>query len=242
MSVRLFIGSAAASLLVAMTIAACDSSTNDAPASSADGGSHADASPAGDSGGSADDASSLVDAAADAPADSFAPADASTDAGTMTLTSTAFNDGGTIPVVHSVCDGANESIPLGWTGAPAGAMSFAIVMRDLTLGGASNYHWVLYDVPTSVTTLAQDLPKDLAPNPPGGGAKQTRWSFGTETGYQGMCPIVGPSTHTYELSVYALDVATLPAPADPADPAQVDTNIQAHEIAHGRLRGNYTKM
>ncbi len=236
MRVTFFIASAAAWLL----FAGCDSSSSGGPASGNDAGAQADGASTTDGGGNGGDASSPGDASVDGSSDA-ATGDAASDAGAMALTSTAFADGGIIPVVHSVCDGDNESIPLAWSGAPAGAMSFAVVMRDLTLGGSSNYHWVLYDLPSSVTSLAQDLPKDLAPDPPGGGAKQTRWSFGSDTGYQGMCPIVGPTTHTYELAVYALDVATLPAPTDPADPAQVDAAIQAHEIGHGKLRGDYTK-
>ncbi|HVJ93666.1 MAG TPA: YbhB/YbcL family Raf kinase inhibitor-like protein [Labilithrix sp.] len=228
MRTRFFIDAMAAPLLFVTTFAACNPSTSKPATSSStapDGGL---------------DSASPDDAATGTP-DASTPVEASTDVGTITLLSTAFTNDGTIPVVHSVCDGANESIPLTWSGAPAEAKSFAIVMRDLTLGGSSNYHWVLYDIPTSITSLEQGVPKDLAPDPPGNGAKQTRWSFGSEVGYQGMCPIKGPSTHLYELSVYALDVATLPAPTDAADPAQVDTNIQAHQIAQGRLRGTYTK-
>lgn len=244
---RFFFGSTAPLMLVLGGFAACRDAADEAPS----GHDAVDASNARDAQGAADareeparpeDGSSPGDATVDAAVDGHAPAhDAGSNLGAMALVSTAFTNGGTIPVVHSVCDGANASIPLSWSGAPAGAKSFAVVMRDLTLGGSANYHWVLYDVPPTVTSLAQGVPKDLAPNPPGGGAKQTRWSFGANTGYQGMCPIAGPSTHLYELSVYAIDVATLPAPADPADPAQVDAQIQAHQIGYGRLQGSYTK-
>lgn len=237
MRVRSFFVFTTACLLVA----ACDSSDGAPPASSTDAGASADAASVSDAGAPGDAGSPRDDAGGDAGPNDAGSDGAIADAGPITVTSTAFVEGGTIPVVHSVCDGDNASIPLAWSGAPPGTMSFAVVMRDLTLGGSANYHWVLYDVPSSVTSLAQDLPKDLAPNPPGGGAKQTRWSFGSETGFQGMCPIAGPSTHVYELAVYAVDVATLPAAADPADPAQVDATIQAHQIAVGRLRGSYTK-
>jgi Raf kinase inhibitor-like YbhB/YbcL family protein len=211
---------------------------NDA-AVGAEGGTNGDAGGGGPDGATAD-------AATDAPADATDEIP-NPDPGDMGLTSTAFASGGTIPVVHSVCDGANESIPLAWTGAPGGTQSYAVVMRDLTLSepplnNQANYHWVIYDIPAQVTSLDQALPKDIAPDPPGGTTKQTRWSFGADTGFQGMCPIMGPSTHTYELSVYAFSVATLPAAADPQNPAQVDAIIQANKTAHGRLRGTYTKQ
>lgn len=242
MRASVFIDAAAAAALVAFALAACDSSDASGPNDAApDAGAPVLDASSGD-GARGTDASSAPDAEADGGGGDAGSSEAGSDAGAMTVTSTAFVEGGTIPAVHSFCDGDNASIPVAWSGAPAGTMSFAVVMRDRTLGGANNYHWVLYDVPASVTSLAQGVPKDTSPDPPGGGAKQTRWSFGAETGFQGMCPIVGPMTHEYELAVYAIDVATLPAPGDPADPAAVDVALGPHRLATGTLRGTYTKQ
>jgi phosphatidylethanolamine-binding protein (PEBP) family uncharacterized protein len=50
------------------------------------------------------------------------------------LTSTAFEDGGTLPLVHT-CDGAGSSPPLSWTGGPAGTLEYAVLMTTLANDG-----------------------------------------------------------------------------------------------------------
>jgi Raf kinase inhibitor-like YbhB/YbcL family protein len=183
-----------------------------------------------------DGGSRAVDAGRDAsaPVNDAAPA-------SMTLTSSAFDAGTAIPKVHS-CDGAGESIPLAWSQAPAGTQGFAVVMRDLTFtNGGDNYHWVIWDIPASITALPQGIANTPSPDPPGGGTKQTRWSYGAEIGYGNMCPISGPSTHEYELTLHAVSVRPLPLGA--ADgPNAIDALIRASSIAEAKLRGTYTKQ
>src|SRR5678815_5838839 len=60
---------------------------------------------------------------------------------TMSLTSTAFTEGGAIPTA-STCKGANTSPALAWTGAPSGTQSFAVVLTDLSLTPPL-VHWVI---------------------------------------------------------------------------------------------------
>ena len=156
--------------------------------------------------------------------------------GTITVTSPAFAGGASIPKVHS-CNGTGESIPLQWSGAPNGTQSYAVVMRDLSLPGANKYHWVIWDISGTTTSLPQGIAKQAQPPVPAG-AKQTAWSFGAQVGYGHMCPPSG--THEYELSVYALPVATLPS-ADPSmSPNEVDAAIQANKTAAGSIVGKYT--
>lgn len=227
----------AATLIVAS--AACDSDDDAAPVApggdagsnpSADGGGDAGTPPGRDSGGG-DDAAGGGDAATDE--------DAAT--GAMTLTSSAFAAGGVIPAAHS-CDGAGTSIPVAWSGAPAGTQSYAVVMRDLTnTNGGDNYHWVIWDIPAATTSLAAGVPKVASPDPPGGGAKQTNWSFGGEIGYGHMCPIAGPPTHEYELVVYAIPAATL-ALAGATGPNAIHARISAEASDSGSLKGSYTKQ
>jgi Raf kinase inhibitor-like YbhB/YbcL family protein len=159
----------------------------------------------------------------------------------MSLTSTAFKEGGAIPAAHS-CDapgGTGKSIPLTWSGAPTGTQSFAVVMRDLSLAGSGNYHWVIWDIPAATTSLDEGIPNEAAPATPAG-AKQTHWSFGEQFGYGHMCPPNG--THDYELVVYAFTAATLPPAADPTSPNDVDAVIQANKTASASLTGKYTKQ
>ena len=169
--------------------------------------------------------------AASAPAEDAAVSD-------LTVTSAAFTAGAFIPDVHS-CDGAGASIPLAWTGAPNGTQSYAVVMRDLSLPGTGNYHWVLWDIPATTTSLPQGIAKQASPPTPAG-SKQTAWSFGPSVGYGHMCPPSG-TTHDYELSVYAFSVTNLPPAGDPSSPNQVDAIIQTYKTAAGSIVGKYTR-
>jgi phosphatidylethanolamine-binding protein (PEBP) family uncharacterized protein len=71
--------------------------------------------------------------------------------GGFTLTSSAFQDGGTLPVDYT-CDGAGGSPPLAWTGVPAGTAELALLMTTLSPDGMK-WNWVLYHIPTSATSL-----------------------------------------------------------------------------------------
>jgi phosphatidylethanolamine-binding protein (PEBP) family uncharacterized protein len=54
--------------------------------------------------------------------------------------------------------------------------------------------------------------------------------------YVGPCPPAGDIRHRYELTVYALDVASLEIPAE-TTPAFAAFTIGAHVIGYGRLVG-----
>lgn len=152
----------------------------------------------------------------------------------MTLTSTAFNEGGKLPCAHvaSYCAGQQTSPPLAWTAGPAGTQSYAIVMRDDTL---PNVHWVLYDIPAAVTSLAANVQRDVfEPNPPAG-SKQSKppGSFGDNTrGYFGACPVNGAAQHTYSFTVYARPTAQLGLNGDPDD---ISSETLAAAVTNGAL-------
>ena len=119
------------------------------------------------------------------------------------------------------CGGSDLSPALSWTAGPAGTQSYAVVMRDLTV----NYlHWTIYNLPSSTLSLVKgvQLFQKLPNNAPGTQAKNDSAFYG----YQGPCPLAGPSTHSYEISVYALDRATLTSSAD--SPTDVLNEIAAH--------------
>jgi Raf kinase inhibitor-like YbhB/YbcL family protein len=153
--------------------------------------------------------------------------------GTITLTSSAFVEGGAIPVTHT-CKDANTSPPLAWTGAPGGAQSFAVVLTDLSLS-PHLIHWAIFDISAATTELPADIQKVYAPsNVPG--AHQVSFRAQTQ-GYQGPCP---PNQHTYELAAYALDVATLPGATMQNTPADIVAAINMHRLASGTLTGTFT--
>ena len=110
---------------------------------------------------------------------------------TMTLTSPDIAPGATIATeqVANVfgCTGGNVSPALSWSGAPKDTKSFALSVYDPDAPtGSGFWHWVVFNIPSDVTSLAKN-----AGNPKGAeapkGAVQSRTDFGVP-GYGGPCP------------------------------------------------------
>lgn len=116
----------------------------------------------------------------------------------MQLTSSSFETGGAIPANHTG-EGEDVSPPLAWTDAPEGTQSFAIICHDpdapLVLPGRYGFvHWVLYNIPGSVSALSEGS----------GDFTQGNSDFG-KPGYGGPMPPEGHGTHNYFFWVLALD-------------------------------------
>jgi Raf kinase inhibitor-like YbhB/YbcL family protein len=111
---------------------------------------------------------------------------------TLSLTSQAFAEGGSIPSRHS-CDGADVSPPLAWSGAPLGTAVFALIVDDPDARGF--VHWVAFDIPGGQVSLAEGASGT-------GGFGQGRNDFG-RPGWGGPCPPSG--THRYVFELFALD-------------------------------------
>ena len=158
-----------------------------------------------------------------------------TPAGSMALTSTAFTEGGTIPVIHT-CSGANTSPPLAWTGTPRGTQSFAVVLTDLSI---TLTHWVIYDTPATATGLPASVENVYAPGNVAG-AHQTVSVHAPTVGYYGPCPSRLPPVHMYQFAVYALDTATLPGTSAQSTPQEAIAAILAHRLDSGTLTGTFT--
>jgi Raf kinase inhibitor-like YbhB/YbcL family protein len=148
---------------------------------------------------------------------------------TMTLTSTAFAAGMTIPAAHT-CEGTNVSPPLSWTAGPAGTLSYAIVFTDKSNGLV---HSGIYDIPPTIVSLPMNVEKVANPSNPAG-AKQVQ-AYNNVNGYAGPCP--GPMEHTYEFMLYAVDVAALPGIMTTQKGAALVTALQAHDLATTTLSG-----
>jgi Raf kinase inhibitor-like YbhB/YbcL family protein len=161
--------------------------------------------------------------------------------GRLTVRSPDVSANGTIAARHVFngmgCAGQNVSPALRWSGAPAGTRSFAVTVYDPDAPtGKGWWHWVLYDVPPSVTSLAADAG---APNGGGipEGSVQGTTDFGTP-GYGGPCPPPGDRPHRYVFTVYALKVPKLDAPANAA-PATIGSLLDANALAKGSLTARY---
>ncbi|MFO7553324.1 MAG: YbhB/YbcL family Raf kinase inhibitor-like protein [Haliea sp.] len=117
----------------------------------------------------------------------------------LQLTSSAFGNGGNIPAKHTG-EGDDLSPPLAWCNAPANTRAFAIICHDPDaplVSGCGTYgfvHWVLYNIPGNVNTLAEG----------DNGYTGGRNDFGT-IGYGGPMPPNGHGDHCYYFWVLALD-------------------------------------
>jgi Raf kinase inhibitor-like YbhB/YbcL family protein len=124
--------------------------------------------------------------------------------GNLSLSSTAFANNGTLPLRYASTEvgGQNMSPPLSWSGAPSGTRSFVLVCLD---PDANNFvHWLMYDIPASVSSLPERVPPQATlPN----GAKQGENDMGT-IGYFGPEPPPG-ELHRYVFTLYALAVDSL---------------------------------
>jgi Raf kinase inhibitor-like YbhB/YbcL family protein len=149
----------------------------------------------------------------------------------ITLTSTAFGEGETIPKTYTA-DGTNVSPPLQWGDPPAGTQSFALIADDPDAPRGTWVHWVLFDLPAGERGLGEGTP--AAESLPGG-ARQGKNDFG-KLGYGGPSPPPG-KPHRYFFKLYALDKPLSLSPG--ATKAQVEGAMKGHVLAEGRLMGKY---
>lgn len=115
---------------------------------------------------------------------------------TFFLTSTAGVDGATLPTTYT-CDGSSKTPPLAWSGAPSGTKSFAVIMSTIPGPGTVKYNWLLYNIPSTVSSLSVSSTGigTLGFSDDGGGLA-----------YAPPCSS-GAGTKTYTLTVYALSAA-----------------------------------
>jgi Raf kinase inhibitor-like YbhB/YbcL family protein len=147
------------------------------------------------------------------------------------LSSTKFSNEGAIPPKYS-CDGDDVSPPLAWSGQPAQTKSFALILRDPDAPRGSFVHWVLYNLPPTVTSLPTGVPATATLAE--GGVQGVNGAGAI--GYHGVCPPPGPAHH-YHFHLIALDSMLDLKPG--ADAATVESAAAAHTLASTKLVGTF---
>ena len=147
----------------------------------------------------------------------------------FTVSSTVFQDGGALPAVYT-CDGAGDSPPISWAGAPTGTVEFAVMMTTLAKDGLK-WNWIVYGIPASVTSLAE--------NASGTGTMGVN-SDGSGQAYAPPCS-TGPGAKTYTFTVYALSGAPSPGVASQVTGKILTDAISQLTIASSQASVSYTR-
>jgi Raf kinase inhibitor-like YbhB/YbcL family protein len=147
--------------------------------------------------------------------------------GKMKISSSAFQEGGTIPEKFSK-NGQNVSPDLRIEGVPADAKALAIIVDDPDAPVGLFTHWLVWNVDPKTDHIAQGS----APT----GAVQGKNDFG-DIGYGGPQPPSG--THRYYFKIFALNGALDLKPG--AKRKELDAAMKGHIVAQGQLMGRYSK-
>lgn len=148
-------------------------------------------------------------------------------AGAMSITSPAFANNGSIPQKYT-CNGANVTPPLDFTNVPQTAHSLALEVTDPDAPGGTFTHWLVWNIPSTVTRFKED---DVP-----AGVIQGLNGFG-KNNYGSPCPPSG--VHHYVFDLYALD-NTLGLPASKGR-EDFENAIKGHVVAQAKLVGTYGK-
>jgi Raf kinase inhibitor-like YbhB/YbcL family protein len=169
------------------------------------------------------------------------PIDLLPPAPSFAVTSTDFTDGAPLPVAHAhpSAGGDDLSPQLSWSGFPSETRSFVVTCYDPDAPtGSGFWHWVLVDVPASVTQLATGAASgDLSGLPDG--AYHVACDWGAKS-YGGAAPPEGDRPHRYVFVVHAVDVPKLDT-TDAVAPAVVGFNLAFHTLARAVIRGTYQR-
>ncbi|MFD4247812.1 YbhB/YbcL family Raf kinase inhibitor-like protein [Streptomyces sp. NPDC058525] len=135
-----------------------------------------------------------------------------------------------------VLAGGNVSPQLRWEGFPEGTKSFAVTCFDPDAPtGSGFWHWVLFDLPVSVTELPAGAGGGKFEGLPAG-AVHVRNDYGTKD-FGGAAPPAG-ERHRYVFTVYAVDQEKL-GPGEDVSAAVVGFNLRFHALGRAQLIGEY---
>jgi hypothetical protein len=156
----------------------------------------------------------------------------------LTLTTTAFADGGEIPAKYTQSDANPVSPKLEWTNVPPNTATFALILHDpdtaLQRKTDDVLHWMIFNIPGSARELPEGVPAGKAELPDGAiQAKNLRGN----PGFMGPgAPAAGPHHH-YTFELFALDTKLDLGPD--ATRAEVLSAMQGHILAKAVLVGRF---
>lgn len=140
-------------------------------------------------------------------------------------------DGGTLPRDYTG-DGSSATLPLEWSGAPAGTQSYAVIMHHIPGPGTTKWYWVLYNIPATITSLPRNV---QGIGVLGNNSVNGRTEYAPPHSK-------GPGPKTYIYTVYALSAP----PQLDVPPAQVNRDVllaamRDRTLASAELHVVYTR-
>ncbi len=155
----------------------------------------------------------------------------------LILKSPHFSQQGEIPKQFT-CQGDDSSPTLSWSGIPENAKSLVLIVDDPDAPDPAKpkmtwVHWLLYNIPPTVTELPEAVAASNLPARTRQGKND--WK---RIGYGGPCPPIG--RHRYFHKLYALDIE-LPDLKQPTK-AQLEAAMKGHILEQTELIGTYQKQ
>jgi Raf kinase inhibitor-like YbhB/YbcL family protein len=156
----------------------------------------------------------------------------------LTLTTSAFDDGGIIPNRFTMAaDSTPVSPKLTWSNVPEGTVSFALILHDpdtsLMKKTDEVLHWMIFNIPGTARELPENVPAQA--QLPDGSIQAL--NQGKKVGYMGMgAAAVGPYHH-YTFELFALDTKLSLGPD--ATQADVLKAMDGHILMKGVLVGRF---
>ena len=156
----------------------------------------------------------------------------------MTLTSSAWADGGQIPVKHTQA-GDQTSPPLAWSNVPDGVTGFVLIVHDVDAaigtGADDILQWMLWNIPAAARSLPEGVPQGPQL------ADGTRQISASGPYYRGPGALAAGPPHHYAFELFALDTA-VDVPAVGASPPQTRAAVVAAMAGHVRGKAVYTGL
>ena len=141
---------------------------------------------------------------------------------------------GTSPRGPWQCGGKNITPAINWSGAPADAKSFAVLMDDPdAASGRGGNHWIVYGIPATAKGIERSE-KGGSDKYGGGDSERDKLA------YHGPCAEPGAKAHHFLFLIYALDLAPDALPAG-LTKAEFMKRIIGHNTAEASISAVYQR-
>ncbi len=150
----------------------------------------------------------------------------------LNVTSPSFKESALIPIKYT-CQGDDVSPAIQWEPGPKSTKSFVLLADDPDAPKGTWVHWIVFNIPATVTLLPENVSIDTIPGALEGTNSAAR------VGYMGPCP-PDDKAHRYYFKIYALDM--LLDFNENITKVDLEKAIDGHVIAQGYIMGRYQKQ